>query len=118
MNIYAFFCIITVLFTLDSISKLWAIITFREGEYIVIEKLLALTYVQNPGVAFSLPITGLFLKILTVILIFGIWNAYERILNWYVTDFIALEHFAVFNLADSYISLGALWLIYYYFKYN
>jgi len=71
MNIYVFLCIITVLFTVDSISKLWAIITFREGEYIIIEKLLALTYVQNPGIAFSLPITGLFLKILTVILIFG-----------------------------------------------
>jgi len=146
MKLSFLWLIIVVFFSLDSVSKLWAIIKFREGEYILIENLLSLVYVQNPGIAFSLPLTWIFLKVLTVILIFGIifyyfyeerkkssklidisfamiiawalWNAYERLLNGYVTDFIALNYFAVFNLADSYITLGAIGLVYYYFKYT
>jgi len=43
-------------------------------------------------------------------------NAWERIFKGYVTDMISVEHFAVFNLADSYISLGAAGIIYFYFK--
>jgi len=143
----SFLClVVTILFSLDSISKLWAIINFRDGEYILIKDIFSFVYVQNPGIAFSIPLTWIFLKVLTVILIFGIifyyfyeerqkssklvdisfamiiawalWNAYERLLNGYVTDFIAVEYFAIFNLADSYITLGAIGLVYYYFKYT
>ncbi len=117
---------------------------FIQVPFVIIPWFLSLEYAQNIGIAFSIPITGLFLKILTVVLIFGIFwyywkeerpkkspllnlsfalifawalgNAWERIFRWYVTDFIAVEHFAIFNLADSYISLWALWIICYYYK--
>jgi signal peptidase II len=43
-------------------------------------------------------------------------NAWERIFRGYVTDMISVEYFAIFNLADSYITLGAVLITYYYFK--
>lgn len=129
----------------DTITKLWAENALMQ-EIIIIPHVLAFQYAQNIGIAFSIPLTGIALKVITVILIFGIFwyyytserqkkstlvdisytlifagaigNAWERIFRSYVTDFISLEHFAIFNLADSYISLWAMWLIYYYIKYT
>lgn len=146
MNIYFLSLITTLLFTSDSFTKLLAIVKFREQSYEIIPNILSLSYIQNPGIAFSIPFTWIILKITTVILIFGIilyyfyeerkkssklldisfaliigWalgNAWERINNAYVTDFISLEYFAVFNLADTYISLGALGVIIYYIKHK
>lgn len=94
---------------------------------------LSLRYAENIGIAFSLPLTGIFLKLVTLALIFGIiyyyWNyerakqsavlntafiliisgalgnAWERIFKGYVIDFLSVPGFAVFNLADSYISI-------------
>lgn len=94
-----------------------------------------LSYHENTGIAFSIQLPTLLLKILTVILILAIFyyykeeskkqssklldisfwlilwwaigNAYERILHEKVIDFIGIQNFAVFNLADSSISLGA-----------
>lgn len=112
----------------------------------LIPHFLSLQYYQNPGIAFSLPLTGLALKIITCILIFGIFwyyrkherpkknilldgayvlifagalgNAWERIFQGYVTDMIAVEHFAVFNLADSSISIAACVLLWYYYTHS
>jgi len=135
--------LITWLIALDSISKLFAL-KFLKQELFIIPSLLSFHYVENTGIAFSIAITGIVLKIITLVLIFGIfwyywkeekgkksfildisysfifagalWNAWERIFRWYVTDFISLEYFAVFNLADSYITLWACWILYYYSK--
>ena len=135
--------LILCLILLDAFTKYFATQYLRET-LSLIPWLLNFEYVQNTGIAFSIPLTGLPLKILTLILIFGIFwyyfteekskkstlldmsyalifagaigNAWERIFRWYVTDFISLEYFAVFNLADSYITLWALWIIIYYFK--
>lgn len=91
-----------------------------------------LEFVKNTGVAFSFAVEGIFLKIVTLVLIFGIiyyyvkeeykkkhilvdiafvlvisWaigNAYERIFFWEVIDFIWVKYFAVFNFADICIS--------------
>lgn len=130
---------------LDTITKHWAenILVWSIS---IIPNFLSLEFVKNIGIAFSIPLTGNLLKIVTVILIFGIfwyyfkeekakkskildlsytlifawalWNAWERIFRWYVTDMIAVERFAVFNLADSYITLWAIGIMYYYYKYN
>jgi lipoprotein signal peptidase len=48
----------------------------------------------------------------------ALWNAWERILRGYVTDMIWVEYFAIFNLADSYITLWAIGIIYYYYRYT
>ena len=131
--------------TLDALTKYLADINLREA-ISIIPNLLSLQYIENTGIAFSIAITGIFLKILTVILIFiifwyywtqekikqsailnvsyslifagAIGNAWERIFKWYVIDFISLEHFSVFNLADSYITLWAIGILYYYSKHK
>ncbi len=131
------------LLILDAITKLIAPEYFREA-WVIIPWLLNFQYFENTWIAFSIPITGVFLKVLTVVLIFGIFwyywkeerpkhsrllnlsfamifagalgNAWERIFRWYVTDFISVEYFAIFNFADSYITLWAIWILWYYFK--
>ena len=143
MKKYVF--LILWLIGLDALSKYWAenILTWSLP---LVPKLLSLEYAQNTGIAFSIPLTGILLKIITVILILGIFwyywkeekikksrllnisyslifagalgNAWERILKGYVTDMISLEHFAIFNLADSYISIGAALLLYAHWKYT
>lgn len=130
------------LISLDALTKLWAENSL-ETSISLIPSFLSLQYTQNTGIAFSIPLTGIALKVLTVILIFGIiwyyvreekkknsgllnisyslilagalWNAWERIFRWYVTDFISVEYFSIFNLADSYITLGAIGIIYFYY---
>lgn len=93
----------------------------------------------NSGIAFSLPIRGLILQIITLLLIGGIlyqyfsveypkksklldagyvlvlsWalsHAYERIFVGHVVDFIAVKYFAILNIADIFISVWAFLLI-------
>lgn len=143
MKIYIL--LILLLLFLDTITKYWAenILVWSIS---ITPNFLSFEFVKNIGIAFSIPLTGGLLKIVTVILIFGIfwyywkeeksknstlinisyslifagaiWNAWERIFKWYVVDMISVEHFAVFNLADSYITLWAIGIIYYYYKYN
>jgi len=103
-------------------------------------------YIQsthNTWVAFSFPIEGLFLKILTLILIWtifiyyfkyeplrkqrliqiGFWcilwwaisNAIERLFVWHVLDFIGVKYFAIFNFADIFITIWAVILFLVYF---
>jgi len=97
---------------------------------------------HNNGVAFSLPITGLPLQIITVILVIGIlyqylreeyqkksllldigfifiisWalsHAYERIFIGHVVDFIAVKYFAILNFADIFISVWVFLIVCFY----
>lgn len=99
---------------------------------------LYLKYTENIWIAFSIPLTWIILKILTVIIIWiifwyyftkdkkekdilidisyvlilswAIWNWYERIFNGKVIDFVWVKYFSIFNLADVFISL---WVIIY-----
>jgi len=137
-----FFLVIWLIWA-DTLTKLWSE-RLWDTQIQIIPHTLSFEYAQNIWIAFSIPITGVFLKILTLILILwifyyywnyerskkwkllhisyalifagAIWNAWERIFRGYVTDFISLEYFAIFNLADSYITLWALWLLYYFYK--
>ncbi|MDD5213424.1 MAG: signal peptidase II [Candidatus Gracilibacteria bacterium] len=119
----------------DLYSKFWAKTNLHE-HINVFYNLVYLKYVENTGIAFSIPLTGLFQKIITIAIIISIFyyyikyesikknklidlsfglilagalaNAYERIFNGVVTDFIGLQYFAIFNLADSFISIGVI----------
>jgi signal peptidase II len=51
-----------------------------------------------------------------LILAWAIGNGIERVFRWYVIDFIGVEYFSVFNLADSFITIGAILYIYYLYK--
>lgn len=98
---------------------------------------LYLRYVENPWIAFSIPVTWITLKILTIVLIwvifwyyyteekpkkcffidtafvFLLWwalgNGYERIFHGKVIDFIGIKYFSVFNFADIFITIW-VWL--------
>ena len=49
----------------------------------------------------------------------ALWNLYERIFIWKVTDFISISpYFATFNLADSFIFIWACLAFYYEMKKN
>jgi len=100
-------------------------------------EILSLELVKNTGIAFSLPIKWLVLKIITVLIIglivfyyfkyekryiinqiaFGLivgwalWNWVERIFNSVVIDFINLKYFAIFNFADIFINIWVIILI-------
>ena len=51
-----------------------------------------------------------------LILSWALWNAYWRIFNEKVIDFIWIKYFSIFNLADTFITSWAIILIYYYYK--
>jgi len=51
-----------------------------------------------------------------LIISWAIWNAYERFFNEKVIDFVWVKYFSIFNLADIFITIWAIILIYYYYK--
>ena len=51
-----------------------------------------------------------------LIISWAISNAYERVFQEKVIDFIWVKYFSIFNLADSFITIWAIILIYYYYK--
>lgn len=105
----------------------------------LIPKILNLFYVENKGAAFSIlsghswifiiisilfivvslyfifikNITGIYLKVLILILSGCIGNFYDRIVFSHVRDFLELDFikFPIFNIADIYITLAAFILI-------
>lgn len=127
---------ITIIFWIfiDLLSKYFAKLHLQNENINILWDFLFLWYVENKWIAFSINIP--FLKIVTIILIFGIfyyyfkeeknkndkiidlsfwlilawalWNWYERIINSFVIDFIWVKYFSVFNLADSFIFIWAL----------
>ena len=130
---------------LDLYSKYLANIHLKEKINIIWD-FLYLQYVENTWIAFSIQIPILILKIITIILIFGIfyyylkeerkkkniiidlsfwlilawaiWNGIERIFQEKVIDFIWVKYFSVFNLADSFITIWAILYILYLLYYK
>ncbi len=130
-----------IIFILDRITK-WVILNNHIIYYPVIKNYLSLSSVANTGAAFSLFENQQF--VLTIIsssaIIFFIYyfskknigslpqfawgvllggalgNLFDRISYKCVVDFINLEclSFPIFNVADVAISVGAIFLFYYY----
>lgn len=109
----------------------------------IINNLLTFNFVPNDRIAFSLPISGLWLNfaIITIIItiliylfsnlkslakieiiaIFGLIlgatsNLLDRLKYGYVIDYLDLRWFTIFNLADVLISLNIFILIFYLLK--
>lgn len=117
---------------------------FIDEKINIIWDLIFIKYIENTWIAFSINVP--FLKILTIILIiwifyyyfkeekikksklidlsfwfilwWAIWNWIERVLNWKVIDFIWIKWFAIFNMADIFISIWAIIYLIYILKYN
>ena len=131
IGVLVFFTIIFV----DHFSKLW-ILTNYQTKSLHIMPFLDFVFVQNRGVAFglfantslnftliSIVSIGLisyllykFLKspspiLIAMILAGALGNIWDRLIFGYVIDFVKVDSFYVFNVADSSITLSAIWII-------
>jgi signal peptidase II len=129
-----------ILFT-DQSLKAWAMGRFRlDQSQPIIPNVLHLTLVHNTGTAFGLfQDKNLFFVVLSAVVIIGLtlllfkerkkagsfssWaplvlllggavgNLIDRLRFGYVVDFIDFRFWPVFNLADSCITVGIIWLL-------
>lgn len=140
------FYIITILFIfLDLATKQLAKL-FLDEKIPLIWDILYLKFAQNPWMAFWVEIPTFLLKIITIsliilifyyyikeekkknnklidfsfwlILAWAIWNGIERVFNSTVIDFIWVKYFAIFNLADCFLTIGVILYIYSTYKSN
>ncbi|MCG6137146.1 MAG: signal peptidase II [Nostoc sp. LLA-1] len=128
-------------FFLDQVTKYWVVQTFSLGQTLpILQDIFHLTYVTNTGAAFSLfsgKVEWLkWLSLAVSLVLIGLawfgqelnrWdqlgyglilggamgNGIDRFVLGYVVDFLdfRLINFAVFNLADSFISIGIVCLL-------
>ena len=128
-----------VFFLLDQLSKYFIIKNFALGQSVKILSFFSITHVKNPGAAFSLlpnqrgifilitifVLSGILIYLVTtgnrnrflltsLALIFGgaLGNFYDRLTQGQVTDFLDFHFWPVFNLADSFITVGLLLFTY------
>lgn len=136
-----FWIVAFIAFFLDQVTKYWVAQTFSLGETLpILQDVFHFTYVTNTGAAFSLFsgkvewLRWLSLGV-SLVLIALAWfgqelnrwdqwgyglilggamgNGIDRFILGYVVDFLdfRLINFAVFNLADSFISIGIVCLL-------
>ena len=140
--------LIILLILIDFISKILVINVLKDNTIIIIKNFFKFTYVKNTGAAFgilsgniiALIIVSLFfiyyiikelsknannkLSIISYSLILSgaLGNLIDRIFRGYVVDFISFKilgkEMAVFNIADSFITIGAVILFIAIFKEN
>ena len=138
------FCLLLI--SIDFISKYLIINLISNKTIIIIKNFLKFLYVKNTGAAFGIMSGNIIiLVIVTLILLFyiikevknnvdnkwtllsyllilsgAIGNLIDRVFRGYVVDFISFTLFnkemAVFNIADSYITIGVFLLIILLFK--
>ena len=128
--------IIIVGVIIDQISKI--IVFNNEVNFTLIPNLLNFTLVKNYGAAFgsfqglNLALIFVTLTICILILLFminmykkgefvspayylilsgGVGNLIDRIFRGFVVDFIDTPFIATFNIADSFIVIGAIWIL-------
>lgn len=129
---------------LDQLTKKLAVLYLQELDTLpVIKDVIHLTYSENTGAAFGMlkdqrwiflvfssvaiiaiaaylivskPKNKLYVTALAFVLAGGIGNMIDRIAYGYVVDFIdfTLIDFAIFNVADSFITVGACLLVLYF----
>ena len=130
-----------IAFLLDQLTKYWVVKTFNPGQTLpLLSGIFHFTYVTNTGAAFSLLSDkvewlrwlslGVSLVLITIALfgpLLSFWeqmgyglilggamgNGIDRFILGYVIDFLdfRLINFAVFNMADSFISIGIVCLL-------
>ncbi|MTB59626.1 signal peptidase II [Streptococcus uberis] len=108
-----------VLIALDQLSKLWIVTHIGLGQVkSFLPGLVSLTYLQNRGAAFiyyikRAPMSKLKEWALILIISGAIGNFIDRMRLSYVVDMIHLDfmNFAIFNVADSYLSIGVVLLM-------
>lgn len=136
-----YFSLIILGIGIDQLSKFFAVKYLVQTEYVIIPKIFSFSLHYNPGIAFSIPIKSILFPVIvlsllsfliikyknhwfnltdkitiySLVLIYAgaISNIIDRLIIEKVIDFISIYNFPVFNLADSFISLGAILIIFY-----
>ena len=139
MKILRFFFIISLIAILDQASKFLIRINSVNTE--VIRNVLSFTFLKNTGVSFGLlkGFNGVFIVISFVAIVLFSYlfvqekkytlqfslimggvagNMIDRLYLGYVVDFINIYIWPVFNIADSCIFIGTLWLVYLIWKHE
>jgi len=123
------------LMILDQLSK-YAIREWMDLPIVLVPEWLSIVFVENTGIAFSLPVpgglSGIVAVVVSLYLAAEIWrkqsvktvklaytliiagalgNLIDRVWHGAVTDFISVSTFPVFNLADSFICVGVALVI-------
>lgn len=132
----AWFFSIAIFFV--SFDRLFKAMSLQGFDFNIIGEIFRFSFAKNYFIAFSLPITGMFLIIfiliiLIILLIFclkmyyrgkivdaglisilivgAMSNLFDRLKYGYVIDYLDLDYFTVFNLADVMIVLASAGLI-------
>jgi len=130
--------VITVFFVvLDRFLKFLAINQYLDEPISIFGDWFQLDFIPNYFIAFSLPLSGIWLNFLvillvliilyyiihitwirkkydfqavslTIILLGAISNMLDRFRYGFVIDYLDLEYFTVFNIADALITIGAI----------
>ena len=134
-----FYIITLIVLVLDRITKI-LVVNFLDNKVVdVIKNVFYLTYVKNEGAAFSILISQrlllILISILAIIFIYYyvrkhnktnmgysflmggiIGNLIDRVVFGFVIDFIGVMigsyHFPIFNIADSFIVVGAILILF------
>ncbi|MDD3794177.1 MAG: signal peptidase II [Candidatus Gracilibacteria bacterium] len=138
------FYISLIISLLIDLSTKYIAFNYLNEKIEIIGNYFYLQYFENTGIAFSMQLP--YIKITTIILILGIFyyyfkeerknnniiidlsfglilggaigNGIERIINSKVIDFIGIKNFSIFNMADIFISIGAIIYTVYILKNN
>ncbi len=142
MRIYTFYSLLlgASIVLLDQLVKLWALSITRIPVW---GDAIGFQYAENRGVAFSFPIEGPLLQLITIVfiaLIFWwslkekayqhpwLWlpftcilggafgNAIDRFFRGFVVDMFQVGSFPIFNVADSFVTIGVGLLIVFEFS--
>jgi signal peptidase II len=135
-------CVVVFITVVDQITKGLVRSHIALGQHIPEDSFISLTFTRNDGVAFSMFDGGgrglitvqiflvavilaiviyLLMKtnsyfviiVISLMLSGGIGNLIDRIARAYVTDFISVGKFPIFNVADSALTVGSILLIVY-----
>lgn len=85
---------------------------FENSNLIFIVLALILCIIISVYMKFNIPKKSLKEKGLLLILAGGVGNLIDRIFRGFVVDFISLKWVGIFNFADSYIVIGAIFLLF------
>jgi len=138
---FTIFSIAIIVVLVDQITKFLIKINFELNQTLpIIKSIFHLTYIQNTGAGFgilksqtlilifiSLIVIGVILyyinsikekeKLLQILVGFvlggTIGNLIDRISYGFVIDFLDFQIWPIFNFADSFVTIGVIWLIVY-----